>query len=86
MNFEEELFKAIDELNHAESDGYIKTNLSKKDFYSEKEYLHLISVIDRYCLLKQGVKEAIDKVFNIDDYEDRVHNELIKKELGLEDE
>ena len=35
------------------------------------------------CLDKQKVKEAIDKVFELDDEEGKVHNEMIKKELGL---
>jgi len=36
------------------------------------------------CLDKQKVKESIDKIFDIDDHEDEVHNKMIKKELGLD--
>ena len=38
----------------------------------------------RHCLDKARVKAAIDKIFDIEDHEDKVHNERIKKELGLE--
>jgi hypothetical protein len=42
------------------------------------------SAIAKRCIDKQRVKEAIDKVFDLDDEEDKVHNMMIKKELGLE--
>ena len=42
-----------------------------------------IQDIQEHCLDKQKVKEAIDKVFDMSDEEDAVHNLMIKNELGL---
>ena len=43
----------------------------------------LLEDIQEHCLDKQKVREAIDKVFDMSDEEDAVHNAMIKKELGL---
>ena len=42
-----------------------------------------IQDIQEHCLDKQKVKKAIDKVFDMSDEEDAVHNLMIKNELGL---
>ena len=38
----------------------------------------------KHCFDKQRVREAIDKIFDLNDYEDKIHNNMIKKELGLQ--
>lgn len=42
--------------------------------------------IQNHTIDKQVLKEKIDKVFPLDDYEDAVHNKMLKKELGLVDD
>ena len=51
--------------------------------YSAWTIEKLLEDIQEHCLDKQKVREAIDKVFDMSDEEDAVHNAMIKKELGL---
>lgn len=48
---------------------------------NESDYI--VGVIQKHTIDKQVLIKAIDNVFDVNDHEDKVHNERMKKELGL---
>ena len=73
--FEEELIKRFPQLERFTIDG----------INNFRDFVDIINIKDGRYIYKQKVREAIDKVFDSTDEEGKVHNEIIKKELGLED-